>query len=55
MIVRPPDFYDAPDVGHTVGSVLVILGDGESDVPVKKVGLVIMILILPGETQFLIY
>jgi len=52
-LVDNPDFYDPTDVGDPVGSILLVPGHGEGDISVQHVGLVVKILVFPGETQYL--
>ena len=48
-----PDFDGSTDVCDPIGSFLLVLGDGQGDVSIQEIGLVIMINVLPPKAQFL--
>ena len=48
-----PNFNDALNVCNPIGARLGILDDGEGDVPVQQVALVIMVNVLPRESKHL--
>ena len=50
-----PDFNGATDVSDPVGAILMVPCDGEGDVPVQEVGLVLVVLIFPWQTKFLVH
>ena len=48
-----PDFNGSTDVCDPIGSFLLILGDGEGEVSIQEISLVLVINVFPPEAQFL--